>query len=92
MIAGGLGGLGRSIARWMTDKGARYLILLGLSTHKSTAADNLIEDLKRKQVVVEHRVCDIADLLSLKHALEYCGRDMPPIKGCIQAAMILRVS
>ncbi|PWY83393.1 KR-domain-containing protein, partial [Aspergillus heteromorphus CBS 117.55] len=40
IIAGGLGGLGRSFARWMASRGARYPILLSTSS-KMTGSWNL---------------------------------------------------
>lgn len=91
MIAGGLGGIGRSIARWMVARSARNLILLSRSTVHSDASVTLIKELQQKGICVATPPCDIGDSDSLKDALKEC-RNMPPIKGCVQAAMVLKVT
>lgn len=89
-MAGGLGGLGRSAARWMCQRGARYLILLSRSGASSTAAKTLIQDLEKSGVTVQAPQCDVASSTSLIEALKQC-ENMPPIKGCIQGTMVLQV-
>ena len=92
MISGGLGGVGRRIARWMVSRGARHLILLSRSGPRSQAAITLLKELASEGARVEAPSCDIINPESLKSILEHLTEVMPPIKGCIQAAMILRVS
>lgn len=49
IIAGGLGGLGRSAARWMVGMGgmgAQHLVLISRSGPKSTAAFDLVKGLE----------------------------------------------
>lgn len=91
LIAGGLGGLGRSAARWLVDRGARHLILLSRSGAQSQAAISLVEELQAKGVRVETPACDVAVASSLSAVLAGCAVTMPPIRGCIQASMVLRV-
>ncbi|KAF2240016.1 reducing type I polyketide synthase [Viridothelium virens] len=90
LIVGGTGGLGRDIARWMVQRGARYLILLSRSGTKSQTAKQLTEELAALDVQVACPACDVNNRESLSVALEHCTQTMPPVKGCIQAAMILR--
>lgn len=93
VIAGGLGGIGRSISRWMVQRGARNLILLsrgGIAQNKP--GQTLVEDLTAQGVQVKTPLCDITDIRSLTAALDIVCHDMPPIKGCIQATMVLRDS
>lgn len=92
VIAGGLGAMGRIIAKWMVTKGARHLVLLsrsGLPHGDSTTVD-FVRDLQSRGTDLYCPSCNIADEASLRRALEYCRQHMPPIKGCIQAAMVLR--
>ena len=93
LIAGGLGGIGRSIARWMVGKQARNLILLGRSDSskygKETTA--FLKDLRARGVQVATPPCDVGDTDSLASALQECSKTMPPIKGCFQASMVLEV-
>ncbi|MCJ1384592.1 hypothetical protein MMC17_007710 [Xylographa soralifera] len=90
LISGGLGGLGRSIARWMVSRGAKNLILLSRSGPVGDAARVLVIELSLKGVRVECPSCDIADLESLKEVVIRLQQSMPPIRGCIQGSMVLK--
>jgi NADP-dependent 3-hydroxy acid dehydrogenase YdfG/acyl carrier protein len=90
VISGGLGGLGRNIACWLADQGARHLLLLSRSGGQTEKGKDLIQHLERKGVQVLAPKCDISDELSMEAALLACRSQMPPIRGCIQAAMVLR--
>ncbi|KAL9639081.1 MAG: hypothetical protein Q9204_001255 [Flavoplaca sp. TL-2023a] len=90
IIAGGLGGLGRSIARWMVSRKARYLILLGSSNPIREAGKVLVDELEAQGVFVATPSCDISEKDTLDRTLNTCLKNMPPIRGCVQAAMTLR--
>ncbi|KAK2742657.1 Type I Iterative PKS [Onygenales sp. PD_40] len=89
VISGGLGGLGRSIARWMVERGARNLILLSRFGVRTDQAKLLVEELGEKGIVVATPACDIAEESVLRDVLEGCMKTMPRVKGCIQASMAL---
>ena len=91
LIAGGLGGLGRSAARWMVSRGVRNLILLSRSGAQSDTAVALIEELKAKGAHVEAPACDVTKLDMLRTVLESCLKTMPAVKGVIQGSMVLSV-
>ena len=92
VVAGGLGGIGRNISRWLADRGAKNLLLLSRSGPQGNErAQALISDLQAKGVAVQCPSCDITDMESLQNALHRCGESMPPIRGCFQASMVLRV-
>ncbi|GKZ24500.1 type I Iterative Polyketide synthase (PKS) [Aspergillus brasiliensis] len=90
VIAGGLGGLGRSIARWLVERGARNLILLSRSGPASPHARSLVEELHARGARAITPACDITNRELLKTVLEVCSQLMPPIKGCVQASMVVR--
>ncbi|KAL8650013.1 MAG: hypothetical protein Q9210_004076, partial [Variospora velana] len=90
LIAGGLGGLGRSITQWMASRGARYFILLSRSGARSSEAKALHEELHSQGCRVETPACDIAHEQTLKEVLDRCAETMPPIRGCMQATMVLK--
>lgn len=92
VIAGGLGGLGRSAARWMCSRGARHLILISRSGARTTSAKELLQDLAAQGCETKICQCDIIDGDKLQVALRACASDMPPIKGCLQSTMLLQVS
>ncbi|KAM7211167.1 putative polyketide synthase [Rhypophila decipiens] len=103
LIAGGLGGLGRNVAGWFVDRGARNLILLSRSGEHGGAKDRteFTNRLRSRGVRIEAPPCNIADLDALKSVLDglcsptSCSSTatappMPAIKGCIQASMVLQ--
>ncbi|KAL8962775.1 MAG: hypothetical protein Q9193_000877 [Seirophora villosa] len=93
LIAGGLGGLGRCVARWLVNRGAKNLLLLSRSgPSDNEEAMKLLIELRDHGVRVETPICDIADIRALKHILQQQSSKMPPIKGCFQASMVLRDS
>ncbi|ETS74933.1 hypothetical protein PFICI_13417 [Pestalotiopsis fici W106-1] len=91
LISGGLGGLGREIARWLVSCGARYLILLSRSGPETEEAKELMNELTANNVLVEAKGCNVADAVALASVLAQCTlRGFPPIRGCIQAAMVMK--
>lgn len=92
VITGGLGGIGRSLALWMTELGARHLVLLSRSGVKSDAAKELVAKLKTDGVDVYAPVCDISNEEHVKKAAAHVQATMPPIKGCIHGALVVIVS
>ncbi|KAJ5486451.1 hypothetical protein N7530_000751 [Penicillium desertorum] len=90
VLAGGYGGLGRSLARWMASRGATSLIILSRSSASSPEKMELIADLDRMGCKVHSLVCDVADVSSLQILSAEAFSHLPPIKGCIQASMVLR--
>jgi NADPH:quinone reductase-like Zn-dependent oxidoreductase len=90
LIVGGLGGLGRSFAHELVASGARNLAFLSRSGDKAPAAKALLEDLASQKVRVYAYAVDVADEKSFNEAMEKCSNDLPPIRGIIQMAMVLR--
>ncbi|KAH6683357.1 fatty acid synthase S-acetyltransferase [Halenospora varia] len=90
LIAGGLGGLGRSMASWMVDHGAKNLILLSRSKTYNEEVAGFLEGLRDKGVVVATPPCDVSDRGALQAVLDECSTKMPPVKGCIQGSMVIQ--
>ena len=59
VISGGLGGQGKSIAKWMGSKGAKNLLHLSGSGSTSGTAKNFIAEMSSSGVNVEAPQCDI---------------------------------
>lgn len=91
VIAGGLGGLGRSVARWMADRGANNLILLSRRGPVQDSAKQLVQELELTCDDVATPACDVTDSGNLRDVIEKCLETMPPIKGCIQSSVVLKV-
>ncbi|VUC33991.1 unnamed protein product [Clonostachys rosea] len=90
MVAGGLGGLGRSMTAWLVDRGARYLILLARSGPRTQEAQEFVKSLTLRGIQVATPPCDISDADALRSVLIECASTMPPICGAIQATGLLR--
>jgi len=91
VIAGGFGGIGLTIATWLIDRGVKSILLLSRSGKREREAMHFISDSLRKGIRFETPACDITDLSSLQCVLKRYKVDLPPIKGCFQAAMVLQV-
>jgi NADPH:quinone reductase-like Zn-dependent oxidoreductase/ubiquinone/menaquinone biosynthesis C-methylase UbiE len=92
IIAGGLGGIARSICKWMVEKGARHVALLSRSGARDAEAQSFLDDVRTTGAEVMAHACDVSDAGRLRTVLDTIESTMPPIKGCVQAAMVLRVS
>ncbi|TLD29138.1 hypothetical protein PspLS_03477 [Pyricularia sp. CBS 133598] len=90
MVVGGLGGLGRSVSRWMALKGAKSLILISRKGAVTPEAKELVAELQDSGVKVAAPACDATNKVALRHALDECSANMPPIKGVIQCSMVLK--
>jgi zearalenone synthase (highly reducing iterative type I polyketide synthase) len=90
VLVGGFGGLGQSIARMLAERGARKLCILSRSGAWSHEAVETIKKLEDQDVQVRSLACDVSDEGSLRKAFEICKTEMPPIRGVIQGAMVLR--
>ena len=89
IMVGCLGGLGRSMSKWMMTRGARNFVFLGRSGLDKLAAQRLIEDLESSGAnckVVRGDVCNISDVEKVIEEAD------SPIGGVIQAAMGLNVN
>ena len=90
VLIGGTGGLGRSMARWMSNKGARNLVLVSRSGSITGKVKELIDELalgNNTNVVV--RPCDVSDEKAVKRLIREDLAKMPAIRGVIHAAMVL---
>ncbi|RAL17772.1 ketoacyl-synt-domain-containing protein [Aspergillus homomorphus CBS 101889] len=90
VIAGGFGGLGRSICRWMASRGVRNLLVLSRSGARSEPARQLVQELSALGVKVVAPPCDIIQPASLAEVLKEHASTLPPIRGCFQCTMVLR--
>ena len=67
------------------------MILLSRSGLQGDTAMTLVKELEAQGAIVKCPVCDVADFSALQSVLTQFSTSMPPIKGCIQASMVLRV-
>jgi hypothetical protein len=75
----------------MAQKGAKHLIIPSRSGPSSQAASHAVELLRKRGVHVATPRCDVSSAESLSETLQACADKFPPIKGCINASMVLQV-
>lgn len=90
LLVGCLGGLGRSLTSWMMEKGARRFAFLSRSGADSTQAAILVDDLKATGAAVEVIRGDVSVESDVQRAVKMISIDHP-IRGVVQAAMVLKV-
>jgi NADPH:quinone reductase-like Zn-dependent oxidoreductase/NADP-dependent 3-hydroxy acid dehydrogenase YdfG len=90
LFMGGLGGLGRSLAREFVDCGAKNIAFVSRSGDTSAEAKAVVDKLSERGAQVKTYRGDVADEKSFLVAMKQCSQDLPPIKGVIQMAMVLR--
>lgn len=91
VLSGGLGGIGRSTARWMAKHGAKHFLFLSSSGKMTEPVLQMQSDLQKEGCSVTIQKCDVSDRGALKAVIEDCALTLPPIKGVVQGAMKLNV-
>ncbi|KAI0828782.1 polyketide synthase-like protein [Hypoxylon sp. FL0890] len=87
LLVGCLGGLGRSISRWMATRGARHLVFLGRSGLDKPSAQKLIKLLQSMGVESKVIKGDVLSSEDVTRAVKACVANGNSIGGVIQAAM-----
>jgi NADPH:quinone reductase-like Zn-dependent oxidoreductase/acyl carrier protein len=89
LITGGLGAIGCELARWLVERGARSVFLVGRSLPSPTASA-LISELRAEGVRVETRRADVSNEEELDAVFTEAASTMPPIRTVFHAAGVLR--
>ena len=76
----------------VNDLGVKSLILISRSGIDAPGAADAVEALRRTDVAITVRKCDVADTESLLTLHQDFADTLPPIRGVVQCAMVLRVS
>ena len=92
VIAGGLGDLGRRIAKFLAAHGAGHVVTLSRRTLEEQ--DHLAFQKELRALGTELHVigCDVTDKESVQSAAAACSASLPPVKGVVHGGMVLRVS
>ena len=76
----------------MVKKGAKSLLLLSRQGCLAEGSEEFLSSLRAEAIRVEAPPCDITDASCVERVIQDASNAMPPIRGCVQAAMVLRVS
>jgi len=88
LIVGGLGGLGREVASWMVENGARNLIFLSRSAREGKDNQDFLDELRSQECQVQLVAGSVAKLEDVQQATSKAAQ---PLAGIIQMSMALKV-
>ena len=79
------------MCRWMASRKCKHIAVLSRSGLKSKDAVSLKEELESLGVKLVGYACDVGNLEQLREVLRRCAEEMPPFRGVIQSAMVIKV-
>ncbi|MEU3504435.1 thioester reductase domain-containing protein, partial [Streptomyces hundungensis] len=89
LVTGGVGDLGRRVARWLVDThGVRDLVLTSRRGMETPGARSLVEELSALGATAEVVACDAADRDGVAAVMALFG-DGRPLRGVVHAAGVL---
>jgi NADPH:quinone reductase-like Zn-dependent oxidoreductase/acyl carrier protein/SAM-dependent methyltransferase len=92
LITGGRGGFGLATAEWLLRKGARHLAVIGRSETTPPDAAAALGRLRQDGAAVHEFAVDVADANQVAQLLRRMQREMPPLRGIIHCAGVIRDS
>ena len=88
LVTGGLRGLGLLSARWLAERGAGTLVLLGRRP-PSEEASGVIREIEAAGARVRVVQGDVSQEDDVRRLLETIDRDLPPLRGVVHSAGVL---
>jgi acyl transferase domain-containing protein/surfactin synthase thioesterase subunit/acyl carrier protein len=88
LVAGGLGMLGCSVAKWLIGKGAKHLVLTGRNA-RAEAAQKIFSAAEMNGAKVHVAAVDISRDKDVRQLIETISSELPPLKGVVQSAGVL---
>ncbi|MCV3213046.1 SDR family NAD(P)-dependent oxidoreductase [Plectonema radiosum NIES-515] len=88
LVTGGLGGLGLLVARFLVERGAKHLVLVGRSEVKPSVRSQL-QQLEQAGVQVTVAQADVFDREQVARVLAQIESYKAPLRGIIHAAGVL---
>lgn len=80
------------MAKWMSSKGARNIVLVSRRASINDKVQALIDELAIDGTLVTVKACDVIDKQSVSTLINEDMKDLPPVRGVVHGAMVLRVS
>jgi epothilone polyketide synthase D len=88
LLTGGLGGVGRELARWMVEQGARHLIIASRN-EPSPGGREAVASLEAAGARVTLVRADVADSAQVAALVEACTAAGPALRGIVHLAGVL---
>ncbi|MFI6517753.1 SDR family NAD(P)-dependent oxidoreductase [Spirillospora sp. NPDC050679] len=87
LVVGGLSGFGAATARWLADRGARHLALVGRRGAATPGAEELLAELAGRDVHAVAHAVDATDLEAVRQVLDEIDASGHPLRGVVHSAM-----
>jgi len=88
LVTGGFGGIGSHLLRWLVERGARNVVLVGRNGPRAASRD-AIEWAEAHGARVSVRLADVANPGEVAGLLAGIAAEMPPLRGILHAAGVL---
>ncbi len=88
-VAGGLGGFGFEIAKWLVARGARHLVLSGRNAVPSEEATDAIAVMQKQGARIHCISADLTKSVDVQKVVMHIDDNLPPLKGVFHTAMVL---
>lgn len=85
MVTGGLGGIGALVARWLVERGARHLVLVGRH-QPSMAAAQRVHELEQLGASVQVVCADVSQYDQMAQVVRDMAATLPPLHGLMHCA------
>ena len=76
----------------MSSKGARNIVLVSRRATINENVQALIDELAVVGTVITVKACDVSSKQSVETLVKEDMKDLPPVRGVVHGAMVLRVS
>ena len=86
-----MGGIGQHIASWMIEKGAKNMLIVSRNAESSPGVAEMRAMSQADGCNLQIRSCDVGNEQLFVDLLTDVATTMPPIRGVINAAMVLQV-
>ncbi|NKJ47555.1 hypothetical protein CIC12_12540 [Burkholderia sp. SG-MS1] len=89
LVTGGLGGFGQKTARWMVERGARHLVLVGRSGANTLERSAFLDELRERGANVVCMKCDLAHEGQVRDLFATIASEAPALRGVFHAAAVI---
>lgn len=80
------------MAKWMSTKGARNIVLVSRSGSVNDKLESLIHELASHGTQIFVKACDVSSRADVERLVDVELVHLPPVRGLVHGAMVLRVS
>ena len=89
LVTGGFGGFGKVLARWLSDRGARHLVLTGRQGASASGAEEFMAELSAAGTEVTALAADVGSEEGAKVIFRTIRSSGRPLKGIFHLAMVI---